>query len=105
MDPNDAASSSLPPGTQPVTLPQLETILARLETGITQHVQQAIDQRLPVRSAASSAAAAAASAATGNSVPASPNPLGSRYLPSKVKLSTPSNFSGSRTVNVDAWIF
>jgi hypothetical protein len=81
----------------PVTMEQLTHILEDFQAGITQHVHQALAQHLSTPSVSSSSSSA--------SHPFSSAPLHSGSLPTKVKISTPSNFTGNRAVNVDAWLF
>jgi len=76
---------------------QLTQILNQLQSGITQHLNQALAQHVASLSAPSSAASAA------HPLPSAP--LHPANLPSKVKISPPSNFTGTRSVNVDAWLF
>lgn len=73
---------------------QLNQILNQLQSGITQHLNQALAQHV------------ASSSSSSSSSHSSPSiPLHPASLPSKVKISPPSNFTGTRSVNVDAWLF
>jgi hypothetical protein len=80
-----------------------QQVQAAVETAV-QHVQHHMFTSPP------SAAAAAASTASPNPSPSSglarANPIVPLVsLPPKVKISAPSNFTGTRVVNVNSWIF
>src|SRR5437879_316927 len=103
MSDGSSSSSSSP---EPVTLAQLDVILTQfreqMEQALAAHLSQA--QHAQVATPVPSSAASAASVPIQNPLPAT----GSFHftgLPSKVKLSPPSNFTGTRTINTDAWIF
>lgn len=94
---SSASPSEIP--SEPVTMSQLNQILNQLQSGLTQHISQAVAQHV------ASIPASSSSSSSASSHPPPPIPLHSSSLSSKVKISPPSNFTGTRSVNVDAWLF
>jgi len=79
---------------------QLEQILHSFQNTFARQVNQTLAQHLPPPPVTSNSS----SSSHPSSVP-SHLPSGSVSLPAKVKISTPSNFTGTRTVNAEAWLF
>ena len=104
---SSSSSSSHEQGARPVTALEVSQMLQSFATHQTNTMQQMLArfaaQMSPVSSSAPSAAASTAQQHNPNHVsgPASAFPL-----PSKVKISPPSNFTGNNNdINVDSWLF
>jgi hypothetical protein len=88
---------------QETMLQQQENIQQQVHVAVEHAVRQVQQQFVPTPIMTTSAASAAATA--------SPSPGSVRShnmptsLPPKVKISTPSNFTGSRSFNVVSWLF
>ena len=88
---------------------QMAHMVQQMMNHQTQQIQQQSQQMqqiisaLPLRSSA--VPATAASAQSSNPIFSSGPSTSSNALPQKVKISAPSNFSGTRDINVDSWLF